>query len=265
MAAPPPAASTDPRKAAAMRCGTTFGWAGLTLVVLGVLLILLLHVLPPSSQVNPVTKTISEYALGANRWIFDLALFALATGTVGVLVGLVRARVTRAFGAASLLVLTWAVCLVLLVVFQKYDYAADSGVGLGGRIHRMATLVGFLSLPVGALLVSGGDGPEARRARRWTRTTSVVALLSFGPLCWAVAQGLLTGVAWWGGVPAGRRGAGDGAHRDGRVGHPRLVGRRGGPSGPARRGFSRPAGRPSARQSRRHPARAVSAVHCGTR
>ena len=203
MAAPPPAASTDPRKAAAMRCGTTFGWAGLTLVVLGVLLILLLHVLPPSSQVNPVTKTISEYALGANRWIFDLALFALATGTVGVLVGLVRARVTRAFGAASLLVLTWAVCLVLLVVFQKYDYAADSGVGLGGRIHRMATLVGFLSLPVGALLVSGGDGPEARRARRWTRTTSVVALLSFGPLCWAVAQGLLTGVAWWGVFPLG--------------------------------------------------------------
>jgi uncharacterized integral membrane protein len=203
VAASPPAASTDPRKVASMRGGAAFGWAALALVALGVLLILLLHVLPPSNQVNPVTRTISEYALGANRWIFDLALFALAVGTVGVLAGLVRAGVARAFGAASLLILTWAVCLVLLVVFQKYNYATDNGVGLGGRIHRMATLVGFLSLPVGALLVPGGDGMRTRRARRWTRTASVVALLSFGPLCWAVAQGLLTGVAWWRVFPLG--------------------------------------------------------------
>jgi hypothetical protein len=44
-----------------------------------------LHVVEPSSRVSPVRRTISEYALLDNGWVFDVAVLMLAAGSLAVL------------------------------------------------------------------------------------------------------------------------------------------------------------------------------------
>lgn len=175
---------------------------GTTFVSLGLLLIVLLHVLPPSSSVNPLSRTISEYALGANRWLFDIAVVALAVGSIAILLGLVRARLLRPLSTASLLIGVWAVCLVLLVVFQKYDYQNSQATGPAGMIHRMASLVAFLSLPTGALLIARRT-PSHVRPAVWTRRAGLASWLFLSVLFYAVAQSFFTGIAWWRVFPLG--------------------------------------------------------------
>ena len=100
--------------------------SGLGLLGLGSLLVLLLHVLPPSNQINPMTRTISEYALGANGWMFDVGVLALAAGSMLVLAGLVQAGVVRAVSGSTVFVTLWSAALAVLVFFQKYDFANGS-------------------------------------------------------------------------------------------------------------------------------------------
>jgi hypothetical protein len=178
---------------------------GLALVGLGIVLILLLHVLPPSDRVNPLTRTISEYALGANGWMFDVGVVALALGSAVLLAALSRAGVIGVASAASLLVAGWVAGLLVLVVFQKYDYGRDAGIGAGGMIHRMASLVAFLCLPPGALLLARAG----RRVARWrrpatlTRNAALLAVAALGLLFYAVGQSFVTDVAWWRVFPLG--------------------------------------------------------------
>ncbi|MBO0876682.1 MAG: DUF998 domain-containing protein [Pseudonocardia sp.] len=183
--------------------GTGLAAVGLGLTALSVLLIGLLHVLPPSDTVNPMTRTISEYALGSNGWLFDLAVLALAAGSVAVLIGLGRVGVLRASSAGWLFLILWVAGLVVLVIFEKHNWQA--GPSTGGYIHRVASLVAFLSLPAGALLTAGAGA----RVARWrvpsavARAAALVALACFSPLLYAIARGVTTGVAWWRVFPLG--------------------------------------------------------------
>jgi Protein of unknown function (DUF998) len=206
-----PPAGTDPvlqppgPAPAGIRIGGATGLAAaaLGLTALSVLLIGLLHVLPPSNQVNPMTRTISEYALGSNGWLFDLAVLALAAGSVAVLIGLGRVGVLRAPSAAWLFLVLWAAGLVVLVIFEKHNWQAGSRTG--GSIHRVASLVAFLSLPVGALLTAraGRGVPGWRAPATLARGAALVALACFSPLVYAIALSITTGVAWWRVFPLG--------------------------------------------------------------
>jgi len=150
----------------------TLANAGLGLLTLGSLLVLLLHVLPPSSQINPMARTISEYALGANGWMFDVGVLALAAGSMLVLAGLVRAGVVRALSGSSVFVTLWSAALAVLVFFEKYDFANGEHTGASGMIHRLASLVAFLSLPTAALLASRGAARRNPRRMRPSRSAS---------------------------------------------------------------------------------------------
>jgi hypothetical protein len=191
-----------PRRAA---LHTTLPVAGVASVATGMLLILLLHVVPPSDRIDPLTRTISEYALGPNAWMFNIGVLALAAGSVAVLASLALAGVVRPVSPASLLVLGWASCLVALVMFQKYDYNHAHSAGAAGMIHRMASLVAFLCLPAGALLTARAG----RRDSRWRRPaarTRWAALIATALLCllfYAVGQGFFTGIPWWRVFPLG--------------------------------------------------------------
>jgi len=171
----------------------------------GVLLVVLLHVVPPSNRVSPLSRTISEYALGPNRWMFDVGVVALALGSVAVLATLVRGRVLRAAGPAAALIMLWVAGLLTLVVFHKYQYAVDGGIGPGGAIHRLASLVAFLSLPAGGLLAAraGARLPRWRRPAALTRWACLVACASLGLLAYAIADSLVTGGHWWRVFPLG--------------------------------------------------------------
>lgn len=206
-----PPASTDPAlgplgpapAAARIVGGAGLAAAGLALTGLSVLLIGLLHVLPPSDMVDPMTRTISEYALGSNGWLFDLAVLALAAGSVAVLLGLGRAGVLRAPSAGWLFVALWAVSLVVLVIFEKHNWRV--GPSAGGYVHRFASLVAFLSLPVGTLLAARASRgvPGWRVPSALARGAALVALACFSPLVYAIATSITTGVAWWRVFPLG--------------------------------------------------------------
>lgn len=186
--------------------GSALPIAGTALMLVGTLIVALLHVLPPSSQVNPMTRTISEYALGANGWLFDVAVLALAVGLLAVLATLVHAEVLTGTGPATWLIGLSAACLMVLVVFQKYDHSGGHHAGgPGGLIHRMASLVAFLALPSGALLAAraGRRKPAWRRPARWTRGTAILTWALLCLLLYAIGKSFVSDVTWWRVFPLG--------------------------------------------------------------
>jgi hypothetical protein len=193
-----------PRTAAAERA--VLPTVGVGLLSLGSLLVLLLHVLPPSNQIDPMTRTISQYALGTNGWMFDVGVLALAAGSMAILAGLVRGGVVRAVSGTSVFLTLWSASLTVLVVFEKYDFAAGQHTGASGMIHRMASLVAFLSLPAGALLATRGAvrrNPSWRGPAAFTRWTAIVSWACVSLLIYAVAQSFFTDVSWWRLFPLG--------------------------------------------------------------
>jgi hypothetical membrane protein len=169
---------------------------GTVATALGALLVGVLHLVPPSVSVDPVRRTISEYALLTNGWVFDLAVLVLAGGSAVVLVALIRLDLVRPVSLGTLGLLLWSVGLTLVVIYPKNRFTAD------GAIHRAASLIAFIALPVAAIAI----GAVWRRHERWRREgwtavgLGVVSLLCFSPLVWAV---LFSEERWWRAIPLG--------------------------------------------------------------
>ncbi|MEV4276596.1 DUF998 domain-containing protein [Actinoplanes xinjiangensis] len=175
-----------------MRALAALGVAG---VLASLALYASLHVLPPSAGLDWSRRTISQYALMPNGWIFDAATLLLAAGSAAILAALHRTgRLTR--GALVALAL-WVVGLVGVVWFEKHNWQA--GPSMSGDVHRVASVVAFLSLPIGALLAAGRRPGRAR----WVAAGGVVSLLCFTPILWAVLAEPWTGVRWWQAIPLG--------------------------------------------------------------
>jgi Protein of unknown function (DUF998) len=204
----PPAAA--PRTTAGRRLVAAMPSFGVGLVGLGAALVVLLHVIPPSNRVNLMTRTISEYALRGNGWVFDIAVLALVLGSVAVLAGLVRGGVVRALSGASTFLGLWSGGLVMLVLFEKYDFQNGVSTGASGMIHRMASLVAFLSLPTAALLtvraarvVDRARQASWRRSAAWTRWAALASWACLSLLLYAIVQRFFTGIPWWRALPVG--------------------------------------------------------------
>jgi hypothetical protein len=169
--------------------------------VLGVLASLALfgalHVLPPTAELDWSRRTISQYALMENGWAFDAATLLLAAGSAAILVPLIRARLAGPGAVGALLL--WIAGLVGVVWFEKHNWSV--GPSMSGDIHRVASVVAFLSLPIGALLAAV---PRLRETgARLVAAGAVVALLCFLPILWAFVSEPWTGVRWWRAIPLG--------------------------------------------------------------
>ncbi len=203
----PPAPSVEvtiPAPAASGgRLSATSAIVGTALVALCVPLVGLLHVLPPSSRIDPMTRTISEYALGSNGWLFDVAVLALAIGSALVTASLIRAGAVTAVSSATVLLALWSVGLAVLVVFEKHNWQV--GPSAGGQVHRVASLVAFVCLPTGALLMAGAARrrPDWRTPARWVSWTAIASVAALSPLFYAIALNVLTGMSWWRVFPLG--------------------------------------------------------------
>ena len=173
---------------------------GVACVATSLLLYGMLHVVPPSAELDWTSRTISQYALLSNGWAFDTATLMLAAGSAAILIALLLARAVRP-GAAVALTL-WVAGLVGVVWFEKHNWSV--GPSLSGDIHRVASLVAFLSLPIGALLASAPRlrGPEAQPPRL-VALGGVTSLVCFAPILWALASEPFTGVRWWRAIPLG--------------------------------------------------------------
>jgi hypothetical protein len=175
--------------------------AGLTGAGLAVVLIGLLHVI--ASDVDPVRWTISEYALGGFRPLFDVGVLGLAVGSALVLAASVRAGLLRWPSVGAVLLALWTVALVVVVAFEKTNWAV--GQSVSGYIHRYASLVAFASLPAAVLVIGRrwrGDAEWGRFAA-WSRRLGGVALLLLATILVGVALRRVVGVVVWGILPLG--------------------------------------------------------------
>jgi hypothetical protein len=178
-----------------------FATLGLVGVGLAILFIGALHVVAP--DVSPVRRTISEYALGEYRWAFDTGVLGLCVGSALVLVALVRAGLLAWPSPGSVAFGVWPAALVVIVVFEKTNRAV--GPSVGGVIHRYASLVAFLSVPVAALILGRRWRDDAAWGRFATvaRTLGVLALVVLGAIIVRIALRNVPGVPWSDIVPLG--------------------------------------------------------------
>jgi hypothetical protein len=169
---------------------------GTALVAVGMLLVLALHALVP--EVAPLRRTISEYALGPWKPVFDAGLLAVSAGSAALLVALVRAGLLRRRPAGTALLAVWTVALVVVVAFEKINWSV--GPTPAGYVHRYAGLLAFLCLPAAALAVARGRAGAYAAGTRWL---AVGALAWLAPILLGFVLRPLTGVPWWQFVPLG--------------------------------------------------------------
>src|SRR5829696_1269175 len=111
---------------------------GLAATAAGTLAMGALHVLPPTDQINPIRRTISEYALHETAWLFNLGVLSLALGSVAVLLALARSGVIRLASLGGFGLMLWSAGLAAVVYFPKHNWTV--GPSASGDIHRLASL-----------------------------------------------------------------------------------------------------------------------------
>ena len=182
-----------------VRLAATLGFAA---VALCAALIGALHALA-AADVNPIRRTISEYALGEFGWMFDVGVVGLSVGSLLVLLAVVRAGLLPWASLGSAAMLTWSATLLVVVAFEKANWSI--GPSLGGYIHRYASLAAFVALPVAALAIGRrwrGDTVH-RRFAACSRILGVVSLGWLSTILFGVLLRPLTGLPWWQFVPLG--------------------------------------------------------------
>ncbi len=177
--------------------------AGLAATAAGIVSMGALHLLPPSGTINPIRRTISEYALHETAWLFNAGVLCLAFGGLAILLALAGANLVRlaSLGGAGLML--WSAGLAAVVYFPKHNWTV--GPSASGDIHRLASLVAFVSLPIAAIAIARAwrHDKRWRVCALWSMTCAIAALLIFGVIAGAVVLQPVTGVRWWRAIPLG--------------------------------------------------------------
>jgi hypothetical protein len=176
---------------------------GVLAIVVAVVAVGTLHIVPPSDRLDPWRRTISEYALLDNGWVFNSAVILIAAGSLGVVAALLLTGLLRPASFAFAGLALWSAGMIGVVVFPKHNWAV--GPSLSGDLHRVASLVAFVALPVGAVAL-GRAWWRHEVWRRWAWATlglGAASLLAFSPLLYAIVSAPLTGVRWWRVFPLG--------------------------------------------------------------
>lgn len=165
--------------------------------------VLALHVVGPSAQISPIRRTISEYAYASNGWVFNGAVIALAIGSLLITTGLWLTGRIRPISIASLGILLWSLSLVLLVIFPKHDWSV--GPSSHGMIHRVASLVAFISLPIAAFSTGRRSRgvPQLKIAARVTMLLALISAAWFSVIAGAALLAPITGIPWYRAIPLG--------------------------------------------------------------
>ena len=168
---------------------------GIVGVVLSALAIGYLHVAAPSRSMNPLSRTISEYALYANGWIFSWGVVVLALASALILLALVLREIVPWRSWGSLMTVMWSVGLIGLVVFPKQGF--DNNPSLAGRVHWTWTLIAFFSLPIGTCLICWRHRVPTGRWPRWAVRLSMVSGGWFLVLTLQTVLSALTPIQAW--------------------------------------------------------------------
>ena len=176
------------------------GWFGVLGAAVSVAAILSLDAIIGGQSHRPGRTlrmaTISEYIYTSGDWAFLTGVLALALGSVLLLIGLLHAGLVAPLSPGSILMSLWVIGLVGIAAFPKHNW--EIGPSTSGSIHRMATLLAFVSLPAAVLAIT--------RRRRSARHASWLAYGSIGWLAvlfGAIAVSMVTDLRWYRIIPLG--------------------------------------------------------------
>ncbi|GAA3523396.1 DUF998 domain-containing protein [Amycolatopsis ultiminotia] len=175
--------------------------AGVAALAAGAALVLLLQLVPPTDEISVTQRTISEYGLSDNKWVFDLAVALVAAGSALTLTVLRRQR--RLPAAAAVFGALWTIGLLVVVAFPKTDWTNAAASGAGGTLHRIASVVAFVCLPLAVLVAARPVFPDSPRRRLAARLLAVLSLAWFAVLLGAIAVAAGTDQRWWLIIPLG--------------------------------------------------------------
>ncbi|MFS8104420.1 DUF998 domain-containing protein [Lentzea alba] len=154
--------------------------------------------------VGPLRRTISEYALGDYRPVFDAAVLLLAIGSLAILAALVHKGLTKWRSTGAIALILWSVGLFLVVAFPKTNWAMGTN-EVSGSIHRFGSMIAFVSLPIAIIALARPwlkDHVWGKHAK-WTMASGLLSVVAFMPILYAIAMGVASDVRWWRVFPLG--------------------------------------------------------------
>ncbi len=187
--------------------------AALALIGIGAALIALLHVIPPTSSIDVIHVTISEYGRTALAPVFATAVILIALGSLCALALFVHAGECRIVSMPSAALLLWVVGMIGVALFPKADWS--TGATLSGEIHRAASIIAFVGLAIAIITLVWGDRvpnalTRARPPRRMSQRARTVAAVCAATASAAmivlavyVAVSEARQVEWWTILPLG--------------------------------------------------------------
>ncbi len=173
--------------------------AGAVAIILGSILVLVLDILTAASNASHLRRTISEYGLGAQQWVFTAGVLLLALGSAATLVAAVRTGLVRPRSTAAVALTLWTVGLVAVVAVPKQDWSNDATLGLGGAIHRAGAAMAFVSVPIAVIAFALPwlrDGRWGVRARS-TLGLAFLSVATLLPILYALVVGATTTTPWY--------------------------------------------------------------------
>ncbi|MBM0235720.1 DUF998 domain-containing protein [Micromonospora sp. STR1_7] len=148
-----------------------------------------------NDDLNPWALTISDFAVSDRGGVIDVAMVVLALATVALLYGLRRAGPPRPRPGrtAELLLGAWVAGLLLAAVVPTNE--PGTAMTSAAYLHRYASVVAFLALPVGGWLLA--RRPDLATAARTLRTLALLSLTLAAAMVWSAYPGdrLLIGLA----------------------------------------------------------------------
>jgi hypothetical protein len=143
-----------------------------------------------NDDLNPWALTVSDFAVSDRGGVIDVAMAVLAAATAAVLLGLRRSGAGR---LAELLLAAWTAGLVLAAIVPTDEPGLP--MTTAGYLHRYASVIAFLALPVGGWLLARRLPVGA--AGRWVRGLAVLSLAMAAAMVWSAYPGdrVLIGLA----------------------------------------------------------------------
>jgi hypothetical protein len=159
-----------------------FAWLSLLGSGCVLLTVVLLHFLQP--DLNPLSRLVSEYALGKQGWVLAVALMSFAVSALALACALAMTSNSIRLRLGVGLLVIWGLCAILAALFHTDPIPPKGPLSLSGTIHTTAANIGFFSL-TGAILACSGYLRALFGRSVWTRViswlapTSVISLILF--------------------------------------------------------------------------------------
>ncbi|WP_431728720.1 DUF998 domain-containing protein [Verrucosispora sp. TAA-831] len=164
-----------------------------TLVLGGIALAALLAVIGHAGveDLDPLSLTVSDYAVSESGGAIHLAMLTLAVASAGLVLGLRRSGAPTGtgrgrLGTAQVLLAAWAGGLLLAGLVPTNPPGTE--MGTAAYVHRYASVVAFLALPLAGWLIAT-QLPATARTARWLRALTITSLLLAAAMVWSAYPG----------------------------------------------------------------------------